>query len=617
MSLRLKLALRIAVLMAAAVLGATLVALQAQRDNVTRVLGASQFALVSARADEIDKAMSVRVRAVEGVAAAIPGEALASPAGATAALAGRPVLGQLFSSVILLSADGRLLTIAPAKPALVGVDFADREYFKRARDTRRVAVSEPLLARVGSQPQVLIAAPVFDANGVFRGELLGTLDILADEVLGAMAREKIGQSGYFAVFTLHGPTLISHPDASRVMVKGRTPNALTQRALAGWEGSEIGASTAGTRALMSFRHLKTVPWLVAAVLPAAEAFAPIEQARRQSFLAAGLVALASGLLGWWLIAWQARPLLEMQREITRASAEPDYVPQLDSRRADELGAVSRGFTALMAQRAALQDELRAANAALGGKLATRSTELARQEGEMESFLYTLGHDLRAPLRAVQGFASVVAEDNAGKLDAESLRLLGRIIASGRLMSGLVDGMIELGRISKFEVRESLPPVAMHALLADVIRRGAIPSGLVELPAAPLPVARGDPRLVQDVWDALLDNAVKFSAAAPAPRIRIGARQLDRAVEYSVSDNGIGFDTAYTESVFRPFSRLHTEAAYEGIGLGLTIAQRALDKMGGTIRCESAPGAGATFFFTLPAAGQPAAAVPLPAVATPG
>jgi signal transduction histidine kinase len=661
MSLRLKLALLVAVLIAAAVVGTALVQLDVDRSAATRALGATQMALAGARADEIDKALGVRINALQTGAraffehlpqvavqapqpaapapqAAVPAYQAATPASQAAAqapqssvsasqpaaqpaaqplqaaaraaqpaaqteLERQAVLRQLFSRMFLVSAEGRVLAAAPFSPERIGTSIADRAYFARARDERRTVVSEPLIGRPSGVPQIVIAAPVYDAAGRFRGQLLGVLDILSDDVVGALAREKIGRGGYFILASRSGPLLLSHPDKTQVMVRGRKFNPTTERALAGWEGWAVGENTAGTTALYAFRQIRNADWVVGAAAPVTEVLQPLAQSRQRVLLAAALAALGGGLLGWALVAWPARRLTGLQRAVEQATASPDYVPPPERHRRDELGALARDFAKLLAQRAALQEQVRQAASSGAAELAARSRELVRQEAEMETFLYTLGHDLRAPLRAVQGFAALVAEQESGALSTDSLRLLERVGASSRHMSSLVDGMLELGRISKVSFDAAFEALEMNALVADVMRRHALPSEVFD-PLPALPAARGDARLVSDVWGALLDNAVKFSARTAAPRIRISARVLGGEVEYAVADNGVGFDAVFAESLFRPFSRLDTAGQYDGIGLGLAIARRALDKMGGRARCESTPGQGATFYFTLPAAPRP-------------
>lgn len=598
-SLRFKLALLISLLIGVAVIGVTFIQLQFDRSSSMRVLGASQYALVTARAQEVDKALAARKEAVETLAATVPAGTLATPEAAQAWLRNRLVLAKIFTSLFLVDEQGRVLAAVPFKRERIGVEVADRAYFRRARDSRAVLISEPLTGRPTGQPQIVIAAPIIDAAGAFRGELLGVLDILNDDVLGVLAREKIGATGYFAVIARDGPVLLSHPDATQVMRAGRTFSALSLRAAAGWEGWDVGPNTRGEEVLTSYRQVKNAPWAVGAVMPLSEALAPLAATRQRILLLAFGTALAAGLLGWWLIDRETRVLEQLRSEMEHAAAEPEYIPRLDTTRRDELGALARSFTALMTHRARLKRQILDANADLDTRLDARSRELAAQAAEMDTFLYTLGHDLRAPLRAVQGFATMVLEEHSERIGTSGRNLLGRVIASGRHMSALVDGMLELGRISKTRFETPLPVTEMNAVVADVLRRNALPLDVFDsLPA--LPSARGDARLLHDVWGALLDNAVKFSARMAQPRVSVSARLLEGEVEYAVADNGVGFDAAYADSLFRPFSRLNAGADYGGIGLGLAIAKRALDKMGGRARCVSSPGNGATFYFTLPA-----------------
>ncbi len=237
---------------------------------------------------------------------------------------------------------------------------------------------------------------------------------------------------------------------------------------------------------------------------------------------------------------------------------------------------------------------------LNQELRHQVVELAAVNRELETFSYSVSHDLRAPLRAVDGFSRILETDHAPALDAEGHRLLGRVRDNVRRMGNLIDDLLRFSRLSRaaLEVR----PVDMNDLVrnvvADLTRDGAS-RAMVSI--GPLPPAPGDMGLLRQVWTNLVSNALKYSDPGADPRIEIQGLITGGGVEYSVRDNGVGFDMAYADKLFGVFQRLHRQDEFEGTGVGLAIVQRIVHRHGGTVRAESAPGQGATFSFLLPLA----------------
>ncbi len=242
-------------------------------------------------------------------------------------------------------------------------------------------------------------------------------------------------------------------------------------------------------------------------------------------------------------------------------------------------------------------ELQAANRQL--QLAQAEVEAANRE--LEAFSYSVSHDLRAPLRAIDGYARILVEDHAGKFDAEGERVLGTISAQARHMGRLIDALLSFARLGRQTL--TVGSVDMTALAQTVSTEMAQqePGRTVTLTVATLPPARGDDRLLRQVFANLLGNAWKFTRITPNARIEVGARAHDDAVTYFVRDNGAGFDMAYAEKLFGVFQRLHRTEEFEGTGIGLALVQRIVQRHGGRIWAEATVNDGATFYFTLPAA----------------
>ena len=219
--------------------------------------------------------------------------------------------------------------------------------------------------------------------------------------------------------------------------------------------------------------------------------------------------------------------------------------------------------------------------------------------DLESFSYSVSHDLRAPLRAIDGFSKMLMEDQAPSLDAEGLRRLNIIGDNARRMGQLIDDLLKFSRTGRTEMKTQV--VDMNALARETLRETVPPGGKVQAVVGDLPPATGDLPLLKQVFANLVGNAVKYSSKKAEPRIEIGATSGEGETTYWVKDNGAGFDMANAGKLFKVFQRLHGAREFEGTGIGLALVQRIIQRHGGRVWGEGAEGQGATFSFTLPKA----------------
>jgi PAS domain S-box-containing protein len=233
------------------------------------------------------------------------------------------------------------------------------------------------------------------------------------------------------------------------------------------------------------------------------------------------------------------------------------------------------------------------------QVAERTAALEAANKELESFAYSVSHDLRAPLRAVNGFSLLLARDHAARLDAEALRLLERVRANAQRMDQLIADLLAFSRAGRAEMIDRA--VSMTILVAGVVSEltTGVDRDRLEIDLQPLPDAFGDPAMLRQVWINLLSNALKFTGPRARARILVTGQRDDGEVVYGVQDNGVGFDMRHAGKLFGVFHRLHSAQEFAGTGAGLAIVQRIVHRHGGRIWAEARLDEGATFSFALP------------------
>jgi signal transduction histidine kinase len=374
-------------------------------------------------------------------------------------------------------------------------------------------------------------------------------------------------------------------DVSRRLIAGETGEAVLDAITA------MQASQARTAALVK----KTAALDRGEMAAAFEAAFQAEAAARRYQIWASVACLGSVLL---LSLGLSRGLVRSVSALTRGFARfgrGEFEEPIPVASRDELGDLARDANAMAAS--------------LDRHISDRErieSALKTSNQELEAFSYSVAHDLRAPLRGINGYSSALIEDYGTQLDAEAHEYLDRIRAATERMAQLIDALLSLSRVTRVEFRRE--EVDLSRLADAIVKqlRASQPERGIDFVNEGRVIAQGDAPLLRALLENLLGNAWKFTGAQPSARICFGVETSDGTPVYYVRDNGAGFDMAYAQKLFAPFQRLHAEKEFAGTGIGLATVQRIVHRHGGRIWADGRVGEGATFHFTLTNAAQGAA-----------
>ncbi|MEW6689187.1 MAG: ATP-binding protein [Pseudomonadota bacterium] len=520
-------------------------------------------------ATAIDQNLNARIRALQVLAASPLAD---DPSRRSELYREAQAFRESFGShVILASAEGRMLfnTRAPFGTPLPPLPVPKgRAAAPVALETKEPAVGDVFFGPLAKEPLVAIAVP-----GVREGKASFLLLTVLETRL---YQDRLEQ--------------LALPPSWSLSLRDGTGEAIARRAPSGMNPA-TDVDEAGRFAARS----AVSPWSVVLEIPRGVYREPLLSAAAALVLAV-LGATLAGVLGGTLAGRR------LSRSVASLVGSPAQGPEIEEiamarRVLEEATRKREAAESALRQKA---EELSRLNAELETRVAQRTAELEATNAELESFSYSVSHDLRVPLRAVDGFSHLLQDHCGERLDAEGKRLIGVIRDGSRRMGQLIDDILAFSRMGRKAMATEDIDMAGLAKAAAAELAPAHADRIVELKIGKLPRALGDAAMLRQVWVNLLANALKFTRARASARIEVGADVRDGEHVYWVKDDGAGFDMRYAHKLFGVFQRLHGVDEFEGTGIGLAIVKRIVTRHGGRAWAEGKPNQGATVYFALPA-----------------
>ncbi|HEX9455021.1 MAG TPA: cache domain-containing protein [Candidatus Binatia bacterium] len=466
---------------------------------------------------------------------------------------------------------------ATGNPILRRTAVNDREYFQQAMKTAKPYLGLPVLSRGTNRPAVPYAVPVLDDNGQIRAVLAGAISL--NELSEAITKFRVNAASRTSLTDFRaGGIILAHVDRARLLSPPSGRNQAVSRMLRGDRDAMETTDSAGHAQLAAFSPVPDLPWGVLVLQSSDAAYAQTAVSVRASLVVIMLLLLTSAIISGWLAHHLTLPIVNLQNRAT-AIAAGDLAARANVQRRDELGDLGRAFDQMTES------------------LSERTAQLTDANKQLEAFSYSVSHDLRAPLRAIDGFARILNEEHAATLSSEGRRFLDLIGKNAKRMGQLIDDMLAFARLRVSELRKSSvdPGLLARQTFEELYEQNG---RKVDFVIGSLPSCQADPALLKQVWTNLISNALKFTGKRENARIEIGCLTQNGKSTYFIKDNGAGFDMRYADKLFGVFQRLHRFDEFEGTGVGLAIVQRVIQRHGGRIWAQSELDKGTTFYFTL-------------------
>jgi len=498
------------------------------------------------------------------------------------------------ASITVLNTTGTV--VASTIKSIIGNDFSNHEEFVHivSKNKKEVFTHRPHFQQYLNHSTMEVAAPVTSMES---GQTIGIIiNAYNQEIINDITsnREGMGNSGEIVIGLKEEGTiqfintLKYTPDTATTLKISLNDEAAEpmRLALEGKYGTIIGHDYRDINVIAAYRYIPSIGWGLVAKMDKAEAFAPLTVLRNIAIILGGVSSIAVILVGISFSISTSRPINRLTAAAKKISnGNYDYSVEID--RHDEIGALAVSFNNMTSKLTHEINEHEKAEARLTGL-----------NKELEAFCYSVSHDLRAPLRGIEGFSRALEEDYADKFDLQGKDYLRRICTASHKMDNLITDLLDLSRITRSKMKHEKVDLSALVKSKALELQETEPERQVEFVIAEGDCTDGDTKLLKIAIDNLMDNAWKFTGKHSQARIEFGISLQDGESVYFISDDGVGFDMTYADKLFGAFQRLHSITEFEGTGIGLATVNRIIQRHGGNIWAEGEIGQGAKFCFTL-------------------
>ena len=498
------------------------------------------------------------------------------------------------ASITVLNTTGTV--VASTIKSIIGNDFSNHEEFVHivSKNKKEVFTHRPHFQQYLNHSTMEVAAPVTSMES---GQTIGIIiNAYNQEIINDITsnREGMGNSGEIVIGLKEEGTiqfintLKYTPDTATTLKISLNDEAAEpmRLALEGKYGTIIGHDYRDINVIAAYRYIPSIGWGLVAKMDKAEAFGPLTVLRNIAIVLGGVSSIAVILVGISFSISTSRPINRLTAAAKKISnGNYDYSVEID--RHDEIGALAVSFNNMTSKLTHEINEHEKAEARLTGL-----------NKELEAFCYSVSHDLRAPLRGIEGFSRALEEDYADKFDLQGKDYLRRICTASHKMDNLITDLLDLSRITRSKMKHEKVDLSALVKSKALELQETEPERQVEFVIAEGDCTDGDTKLLKIAIDNLMDNAWKFTGKHSQARIEFGISLQDGESVYFISDDGVGFDMTYADKLFGAFQRLHSITEFEGTGIGLATVNRIIQRHGGNIWAEGEIGQGAKFCFTL-------------------
>lgn len=504
----------------------------------------------------------------------------------------------VFDDLYMFDARGTLLVDWPEKPGRRALDMSARDYIQGVIKTGKPVISAPILGRATQQPIVVVAAPIWGANQELVGIMGGVLNLYKPNLLGSIANRQNGETGYYYLVSQER-LRIAHPEPDLIFktVPKDSGNIPFENAMKGFEGTQEGYNTRGLKGLFTFKKLATTGWIVASVVPSAEAFAPVENLYHKMLGLSGLLLLVMAPLLWLFVRRVVRPLEELAQAMHITASrmrDGQVVAPIAQVGGHEIKTLTHAFNEFVEARIHAETDLAKARDAAQAANATKS-----------DFLANMSHEIRTPMNGILGMTELCLQT---RLTAEQRSYLDMVSTSANSLLAVINDILDFSKIEARKLTLDPHPFSMHSLIRQATRTLSLRASEKELElvcdvSSKVPdEVIGDPLRLQQVITNLLGNAIKFTARGEIvlsvnPMVSPPSRE-GVWLEFSIKDTGIGIAIDKQSLIFDVFTQADSSTVrrFGGTGLGLAISRSLVRMMGGDVGVSSQLGNGSTFSF---------------------